>query len=504
MLTAEACEKALIKALKAGKSCVVDRCNVTPSDRRLWMQHARRACEKGIIKGVELHFEAVWMSTPVQECKRRAQSRQAHETLSPENADAVIDSFCRGLRPPEKSGQEPYDDVHVVVSLADADLLVQRFRDPTKVDASARLAPPAEALAVAAAGLPVRERRAEGAAEGWPTVVVDAGSAEAAAAELFILRHGERADRAKGRDGGHADDAPLTKEGREMAKTAGAALRALGALPWAPAVYSSPYYRCLQTANEVAAELGHLPVRIEPGLAELAGARLFAAAPALREPAEALQGALTRTEVDLSVAPHRPAMPQWPEMGSDAKLRVLAAARAIAARHPGRAVCIVCHSHSLVELTRHLPTTGSGAAASTAGYCALSHISSTGVLLQSLNQSYLRAGEGRQDIEHGPSVPVPSGRWCAGWRWQDAAADKLDPIDGLLALGIDAVMARSSAFAQLFAKGSLDQQEAWRVGWACGDDEIRRRLQAALERGIFVPGAVDAGLELAQAGTCES
>lgn len=59
-------------------------------------------------------------------CKQRARGRAGHETLSPEKADEVVDAFCRGLRPPERSGQEPYDAVHVVASDDDAEVLMRR------------------------------------------------------------------------------------------------------------------------------------------------------------------------------------------------------------------------------------------------------------------------------------------------------------------------------------------------------------------------------------------
>merc|ERR1740121_2022389 len=229
----------MIKALKSGTSCVVDRCNVTSSERRLWMQYAHRAVDKGLVKGVDLHFEAVWMATPVQVCVERAQAREKHETLSPEAARGVIESFCRGLRPPEKSGQEPYDGVHIVVSSEDAGLVAKRFKDPTNVDSSVCLAPPAKALAAAAAAEAVAAPEAAAA----EFDELPAAAATNAGTELFILRHGERADRARDWSGGWADDAPLTKEGRHVAKQAGAALRELATQPWAPAVYSSPYYR---------------------------------------------------------------------------------------------------------------------------------------------------------------------------------------------------------------------------------------------------------------------
>jgi broad specificity phosphatase PhoE/predicted kinase len=424
MISVDACEKALVKTLKAGQSCVVDRCNVTPSDRRLWMQYATRAVEKGLIKGVELHFEAVWMATPPHICKERAQARTAHETLSPEAASGVIDSFCRGLQPPERSGREPYDAVHFIASQEDAQTVIQRFRVPAGVDRSISVAAPAKALALAAAAVAA----AASAPAGGEQQISENGQRAASSmdlprsAELFILRHGERADRAQDRDGGWPDDPPLTKDGRQAAKQAGAALCGLATVPWAAAVYTSPYFRCLQTANEIAGELG-LPVRVEPGLAEFCGDRLFERQPLLRPPEESLGSALIRAEVDLTVAPHRSTPPAWPETHRDANVRVLETARAIAARHPGLAVCLVCHSHSVVELTRHLPSSGGGAAASRSGYCALSHIMCNGALIRCLDQSYLREGRkgnmgaGSGAVEGGQQA-AQAGSWADSWDWQ--------------------------------------------------------------------------------------
>jgi len=433
--TADACEKALVKVLKGGRSCLVDRCNVTPSDRRLWLQHANRAVDKGVVKNVIVHFEAVWMATLPEVCKERARARAAHETLSPEQADDVIDAFCRGLRPPQRSGQEPYDAVHFVTSDEDAAVIVRRYADPTQVDKTIQL-PDSSKLAVTVAS------SVDVAHDANPSDVV-ASSASAAAtpelfestvahareeldagagnsAEVFVLRHGERADRAKCRDGGWSDDPPLTKEGREMAKRAGWALRGLAALPWAPVVYSSPYYRCLQTANEVAAELG-AAVRVEPGLSELCCQRIFDQQPRLREPEEAIAAAFQRVELDTSVPPVQPTVPEWPEQARDANSRVLQAATAIASRHPGTAVCLVCHGHSLVEITRTLPRAGGGATASQAGYCALSHIDSGGQLLRSLDLTYSKmdrdALKGRSSGFTPHCVDDSIGSWSHGWQW---------------------------------------------------------------------------------------
>lgn len=468
MGSSDACEKALVKALKNQKSCVVDRCNVTSSERRLWMQYANRAVDKKEAKGVKLHFEAVWMATSPEVCKDRVKSRQGHETLSAENADAVVDEFCKGMRVPERTGQEPYECVQFVATADDADLVVQRYADPTHIDSSVKASSSASSSVVAA------PRQAP-------------FTARAAGTEVLILRHGERADRAKDRDGGWVDDPPLTPDGRETAKRAGQALRSLPAAPWA-AVYCSPYFRCLQTANEAAAELG-LPVRIEPGLSELTIAKIFNEAPSLRPSADSLQGALTRTEVDLSCAPHRETLPQWPEEMRAANSRVLETVQAIIARHPGQAILLVCHSHSLVELTRHLPKSGGGATSSNAGYCALSHISPGGELLRCVDLSYLKLAEaaaGHRADALAPSADV--GHWQSDWRWSTADCDT-DPFDGavemLLEMGLDGALERYPAFRTIFHRGTQEQQTMWREGWACRSDEVRSKLLKANAANVF-------------------
>jgi len=318
-----------------------------------------------------------------------------------------------------------------------------------------------------------------------------------AGTEVFVLRHGERADRAKGRDDGWADDPPLTKEGRKMAKRAGCALRDLAGLPWAPAVYTSPFYRCLQTANEVAAELG-LPVRVEPGLSELCCRRIFDQQPRLRGPDESLGSALQRVDVDLTTSPEQHAPPRWPEQERHANARVLQTARGLIARHPGQAVCLVCHSHSLVELTRHLPKAGGGAVGSLSGYCALSHIAPNGRLLLSLDQHYLKdvsiTESGRPSADNaaheteGDSV----GQWAEGWRWQLGASER-DPVDELLDEELEDVLEQYPVFKRIFNRGTADRQEELRSGWAIRSPEVRCKLREAHANGVFnLPATAEA------------
>lgn len=268
------------------------------------------------------------------------------------------------------------------------------------------------------------------------------------------------------------------------AKRAGAALRTLPSSPWAPAVYTSPYYRCLQTADEIAAELG-LNVRIEPGLSEICIERVFDAQPQLRVPDEALASALQRTEVDLTVAPAVANPPTWPEKARASNQRVLQASQSLVARHPGMAVCLVCHCHSLVEITRHLPKFGGGAVASQAGYCAMSHIDASGRLICALDQSYLRHG----DLNSGRAEPSafevePAGFWRADWCWQ-AAAEDYSFVESLLDMDLEQVLSTYPRFNKLFLRGTVENQDAWRCGWKSRCRDLRLRLMQAQAKGLF-------------------
>jgi broad specificity phosphatase PhoE len=95
---------------------------------------------------------------------------------------------------------------------------------------------------------------------------------------VVVIRHGERLDWNM-RDRGEnwiptADrpwDPPLTDQGREQANALGLALPKILEtlnLPSIAAVYSSPFYRCRQTASELCASDDKLKVKVEVGLTE--------------------------------------------------------------------------------------------------------------------------------------------------------------------------------------------------------------------------------------------
>lgn len=462
MGTRDAFDKALIKALKDQKSCILDRCNVTSDDRRMCMQVANQAVEKGTVKGVALHYEAVWMATPPDLCKQRALGRKHHETLGAADASGVIDKFCKNIQLPQRTGKEPYEAVHMVTDDKDVELLVQRYADPTDIDVNVG---PSQRVAVA------------------NVVPADAAGIDPSLpAELLIVRHGERADRAKGRVDDYPDDAALTKEGRETAKRAGIAMRAIARSP-VVVVYSSPFFRCLQTANEIAAELGCL-IRIEPGLSEICSDDIFEKeGPQLRQPHESTGRALQRVEVDLSERPVEPSLPKWPETAQDAKHRVRNTAMKLAQRHPGQAICLVCHAHSVIEITRHYP--GGGAAGSRCGYCAMSHISHNGVLQHCLDVSYLKDVSSRDGVKlaGSPVAKPPMGCWEEDWCWTDEVEH--DPVDELLEMSLDEALAKYPKFRQMFEKGREEQKDKWRQDWSSADDNMRWKLRKAYDGGVF-------------------
>lgn len=95
---------------------------------------------------------------------------------------------------------------------------------------------------------------------------------------VVVVRHGERLDYIM-RDRGEnwipsSDrpwDPPLTDNGREQANALGAALPNMLEklnLPSIAAVYSSPFYRCRQTASGLCSSQEELKVKVEVGLSE--------------------------------------------------------------------------------------------------------------------------------------------------------------------------------------------------------------------------------------------
>mmetsp|Transcript_4994 Transcript_4994/g.8669 ORF Transcript_4994/g.8669 Transcript_4994/m.8669 type:complete len:266 (-) Transcript_4994:909-1706(-) len=92
---------------------------------------------------------------------------------------------------------------------------------------------------------------------------------------VIIVRHGERQDYVDATWVKRADrpwDPPLTPQGKMQAKAAGKRIRDEitrdHGVPKPTRVYCSPFTRCVETAAEIANELGVVELRVEYGLAE--------------------------------------------------------------------------------------------------------------------------------------------------------------------------------------------------------------------------------------------
>ncbi|KAL9648660.1 hypothetical protein ABK040_016290 [Willaertia magna] len=91
---ASECKKVLEKSLKHGKSVILDRCNIHPKDRKMWITEAKKLDCK--------HIDLVWFTTSPEVCKQNIKQRSNHPTLPPEKADEVVDEFAKGFKPPQQ------------------------------------------------------------------------------------------------------------------------------------------------------------------------------------------------------------------------------------------------------------------------------------------------------------------------------------------------------------------------------------------------------------------
>ncbi|KAK6540080.1 hypothetical protein TWF694_008910 [Orbilia ellipsospora] len=100
---------------------------------------------------------------------------------------------------------------------------------------------------------------------------------------IYVVRHGFRSNWVVSNDGeynatiksptGIPSDPPLTSYGVDQAKQLGIHLASLDIKP--QHIYSSPYYRCLQTSEPIAKELGIGIEGVEGGIAEWFGTAPF-------------------------------------------------------------------------------------------------------------------------------------------------------------------------------------------------------------------------------------
>jgi predicted kinase len=134
----KACEAATKQALAAGRSVIIDRTNIDPSQRAVWLDLARQA-------GVGRVF-CLYLAFPPELCKDRIMRRANHPTLPPTRESAiVVDGFLADFIPPLR--EEGFAQVLRVTEpdrgVLDAaewflTLLTQSVRDTPPAPATAR------------------------------------------------------------------------------------------------------------------------------------------------------------------------------------------------------------------------------------------------------------------------------------------------------------------------------------------------------------------------------
>ncbi|ELR14504.1 basic helixloop-helix (bHLH) family protein [Acanthamoeba castellanii str. Neff] len=92
--SADEVKKQMEKAIKRKKSVIVDRCNFSAGDRKMWVTEAKRYGAT--------HIEAIYFDVPKEECIRRASLRRGHPTLSAAKAEEVISEFSGAFALPTK------------------------------------------------------------------------------------------------------------------------------------------------------------------------------------------------------------------------------------------------------------------------------------------------------------------------------------------------------------------------------------------------------------------
>jgi probable phosphoglycerate mutase len=160
------------------------------------------------------------------------------------------------------------------------------------------------------------------------------------ATRLLLVRHGQSTWNAAARWQGQADP-PLSDLGRLQAKLAATALPDVMGGPL-DAIWSSDLQRAADTARIIAAELGPIPVRLDPGLRErdagewsgLTREDIDARYPGYLEPPEKGSG--------FAASGRRPRPPGW-EPDEALLGRAVEAFGRIAAAAPGASVLAVTH-----------------------------------------------------------------------------------------------------------------------------------------------------------------
>eukprot|EP01137_Pigoraptor_chileana_P007412 Opistho-2@52962 len=145
---------------------------------------------------------------------------------------------------------------------------------------------------------------------------------------VWITRHGERMDSIDEDWEETAErpwDPPLTDRGKEQARLTGVFLRDEGVSH----VFSSPFLRCLQTADEIAKVL-NVPVMVENGLSEFMTLQWFPKKPIILTSAE-IAGAIEKYDGGVYKSQFEF---KHPETIRDMGVRYMDTAKRLAQHHP--------------------------------------------------------------------------------------------------------------------------------------------------------------------------
>lgn len=170
------------------------------------------------------------------------------------------------------------------------------------------------------------------------------------ASVVYIARHGERIDHVDKSWKQRADrphDAFLTKVGLRQAASLGHHLSDKGLSH----IFCSPFFRTVQTANEVSKVTG-LQIKIEPGLSEWLCREYFSSSPQLL-PIETLKGQFP--SIDTAYSPL--VFPDYPETRDRVIARSAQAAKLLASKYSGN-ILLVAHGMTCEFTARGLTQSG--------------------------------------------------------------------------------------------------------------------------------------------------
>lgn len=109
------CEELLSQLTKQGKTVILDRCNLSKSDRKYWVD-------------LNLGKNKIWciyFNATVEECKWRIKNRLNHPTVKPHSGEKIIDCQKSKLDNPQKT--EGFDEIYTISSFKESNQWLLKF-----------------------------------------------------------------------------------------------------------------------------------------------------------------------------------------------------------------------------------------------------------------------------------------------------------------------------------------------------------------------------------------